>query len=58
MTRYSTSFLLNQAVRVEDKGNKTQKAVQGVPAEGVIDSGADITVMGANLSKVWPLQPG
>ena len=41
-------------VRVEDKGSKPQKAlvdVQGVPAEGVIDSGADITIMGADLFK-------
>ena len=41
-------------VRVEDKGSKPQKAlvdVQGIPAEGVIDSGADITIMGADLFK-------
>ena len=42
------------SVRVEDKGNQPQKAsvsVQGVPVEGVIDSGADITIMGADLFK-------
>ena len=41
-------------VRVEDKGSKPQKRlvdIQGVPAEGVIDSGADITIMGADLFK-------
>ena len=43
-----------QTVRVEDKGSRPQKAlvdVQEVPAEGVIDSGADITIMGADLFK-------
>ena len=42
------------SVRVEDKGSQPQKAsvsVQGVPVEGVIDSGADITIMGADLFK-------
>ena len=41
-------------IRVEDKGSKPQKAlvdVQGLPAEGVIDSGADITIMGTDLFK-------
>ena len=36
-------------VRVEDKGSKPQKALVVVPVERVIDSGADITIMGANL---------
>ena len=42
------------SVRVEDKGSQPQKAsvsVQGMPVEGVIDSGADITIMGADLFK-------
>ena len=37
------------SVRVEDKGSQPQKAsvsVQGVPVEGVIDSGANIIIMG------------
>ena len=41
-------------VRVEDKGSKPQNdlvAVQGVQAERVIDSGQDITIMGADLFK-------
>ena len=41
-------------VRVEDKGSKPRKVtvdVQGVPAEGVVDTGADITIMGADLFK-------
>ncbi len=39
-------------VRVPDKGSKPQCAkvqVQGVPAYGVLDSGADITIMGGTL---------
>ena len=39
-------------VRVADKGSKPQCAkveVQGVPAYGVLDSGADITIMGSTL---------
>ena len=42
------------SVRVEDKGSQPQKAsvsVEGVPVEGVIDSGADITIKGADLFK-------
>ena len=41
-------------VQVEDKGSKPRKAhvgVQGVPAYGVIDTGADITIMGGELFK-------
>ena len=39
-------------VTIMDKGGKTQRArvsVQGVPAEGVIDTGAEITIMGREL---------
>ena len=39
-------------VTVTDKGSKTHKAhvvVQGVPAQGVIDTGAEITIMGGDL---------
>ena len=39
-------------VRVEDHGSKPRHAhvqVEGVPAEGVIDSGADITIIGGDL---------
>ena len=39
-------------VRVVDKGSLPHTAkvlIQGVPAEGVIDSGADITIMGAKV---------
>lgn len=41
-------------IRVEDRGSKPRRAlveVQGVPSYGVIDSGADITIMGADLFK-------
>ena len=41
-------------IRVEDRGSKPRRAlveVQGVPTYGVIDSGADITIMGADLFK-------
>jgi len=37
-------------VRVKDKGSKPRKEpvnVQGIPARGVIDSGADITIINA-----------
>ena len=39
-------------VRVSDSGSQTHCAkvqVQGVPAFGIIDSGADITIIGGNL---------
>ena len=39
-------------IRISDRGSKPQHAkvqVQGVPAEGVIDSGADITIIGGDL---------
>ena len=39
-------------LRVEDRGSKTRHAhvlVEGVPTDGVIDSGADITIMGGAL---------
>ena len=41
-----------QTVRVEDRGSKPRHAsvqVEGVPAEGVIDTGADITIIGGDL---------
>ena len=41
-------------VRIKDRGSKPRQAtvsVQGVPASGVIDSGADITIMGPDLFK-------
>ena len=41
-------------VHLQDKGSKPHCArvnVQGVPTEGVVDSGADITIMGGNLFK-------
>ena len=43
-----------RSVRVQDKGSRNPKAlvdIQGVPAEGVIDTGADITIVGAELFK-------
>ena len=39
---------------MEDKGSRPRKVtvtVQGVPAQGVIDSGADITIINADLFK-------
>ena len=39
-------------VRIADKGSVPQSAsvlVQGVPADGIIDSGADITIVGGDL---------
>ena len=42
-------------VRVKDKGSKPQMAVvdvQGVQTEGIIDTGADITIMGPELFKM------
>ena len=44
-----------KTVRVKDRGSKPRKVlvdIQGVPATGVIDSGADITIMGAELFKL------
>ena len=41
-------------VRVQDKGSKPRTVtvdLQGVPVKGVIDSGADITIMGAEVFK-------
>ena len=41
-------------VRVKDKGSKPQYVnvqVQGVPTSGIIDTGADITIMGGELFK-------
>ena len=39
-------------VRINDRGSHQQYAnvqIEGVPAKGVIDSGADITIMGGDL---------
>ena len=44
-----------RVVRVQDGGSQLHYAevqVQGVPAEGIVDSGADITIMGAELFKM------
>ena len=41
-------------VRVSDKGSRPQYVniqMQGVPTSGVIDTGADITIMGGDLFK-------
>ena len=41
-------------VRVQDKGSKSQLALEelaGVPARGIVDTGADITIMGPELFK-------
>ena len=41
-------------VRVHDKGSRPHCAhvnVQGVPMSGVVDSGADITIMGGDMFK-------
>ena len=41
-------------MRVWDGGSHphySEVQVQGVPAEGIVDSGADITIMGAELFK-------
>ena len=43
-----------KTVRIQDKGSKPREVlvdIQGVPAIGVIDSGADITIMGAEFFK-------
>ena len=40
-------------VRVHDRGSKSQcvRVVQGVPMCGIVDSAADITIMGGNAFK-------
>ncbi len=38
-------------VRVEDRGSKPSVHVHGVPAVGIVDTGADICIMGAELFK-------
>jgi len=41
-------------VRVQDEGSKSQTAlveIAGVPAHGIVDAGADITIMGLELFK-------
>ena len=43
-----------KSVRISDKGSKPREVVvdvQGVPSKGIIDTGADITIMGAELFK-------
>ena len=48
---YSSDSDVN-VVRVNDRGSKSQFAevlIQGVPATGVIDTGADITIIGGGL---------
>ena len=43
-----------RAVRIKDTGSKAQHArvvINGVPTQGVIDSGADITIVGGELFK-------
>ena len=43
-----------QQVRISDKGSRQQYVLvqlHGVPARGVIDSGADITIIGGELFK-------
>uniref|UniRef100_A0A1X7SUF3 CCHC-type domain-containing protein n=1 Tax=Amphimedon queenslandica TaxID=400682 RepID=A0A1X7SUF3_AMPQE len=43
-----------QQVRVEDKGSASRRAqvvIGGVPMEGIVDTAADITIMGAELFK-------
>ena len=43
-----------QQVRVKDKGSESRRAqvvIGGVPMDGIIDTAADITIMGAELFK-------
>ena len=45
-----------RVVRIHDRGSKPRRVavdLQGVPATGVVDSGADITIVGAELLR-WP----
>ena len=51
---YSDSDSSVDTVRVKDKGSKPQYVnvqVQGVPTSSIIDTGADITIMGGELFK-------
>ena len=51
---YSDSDGTVDTVRVSDKGSKPQYVnvqVQGVPTSGILDTGADITIMGGELFK-------
>ena len=46
------SIFLNEALQVTDEDTWSQLAhviVQGVPADGMIDKGVDITIMGLDL---------
>ena len=41
-------------IQVNDEGSQTKEAevvIQGVPVVGILDSGADITIMGAEMFK-------
>ena len=43
-----------RVVRVQDQGSRSQKArvvVGGVPVEGIVDAGADVTVMSGDIFK-------
>ena len=51
---FSDSDSNMDTVRVDDKGNKSQYVsvqVQDAPTSGIINSGADITIMGGKLFK-------
>ena len=51
---YSDSDGTVDTVRVSDKGSKFQYVnvqVQGVPTSGILDTGADITIIGGELFK-------
>ena len=51
---YSDSEGTVDTVRVSDKGSRPQYVnveIQGVPTSGVIDTGADITIIGGGLFK-------
>ena len=51
---YSDSDGTVDTVRVCDKGSKAQYVnvqVQGVPTSGILDTGADITIIGGELFK-------
>ena len=44
-----------RTIRLDNKGSRAQVAlvdVQGVPAKGIIDTGAETTIMGAKLFKL------
>ena len=48
------------AVKIDDKGSYpqcVQVQVQGVPMYGIVDSGADITIIGGRMFQRWLQQP-